>query len=175
MYDPDAENMYRQESQPYQPDSRQYIPQYPPQSVYPTNRPHPAQSVYQGYSSPPFTAEDNAYVQGEKIGVRSQPQSPRRKQGNVARTSKAQALAIVQTCKKWLIIGSVVCFGVFSGLAAGHVIGVTSQSPTNSVPQQQAAPANQGGFFQQQPQQQGGNNFGNNGTSQGPVSGSGVS
>ncbi|HVB23599.1 MAG TPA: hypothetical protein VNG51_16795 [Ktedonobacteraceae bacterium] len=93
----------------------------------------------------------------------------------MARTSKAQALAIVRTFKKWLIIGSVVCFGVFSGLAVAHVTGVTSQSATNSATQQQAAPANQGGFFQQQPQQQGGNNFGSSGTSQGPVSSSRVS
>ncbi len=95
----------------------------------------------------------------------------------MARTTKAQALAIVKTCKKWLIIGSVVCFGVFSGLAATHITGVTSQAATNSATQQQAAPTDpgQGGFFQQQPQQQGGNNFGNNGTSQGPVAGSSVS
>jgi hypothetical protein len=95
----------------------------------------------------------------------------------VARTTKAQALAIVRTCKKWLIIGSVVCFGVFSGLAATHITGVTSQAATNSATQQQGAPTNpgQGGFFQQPQQQQGGNNFGNSGSSQGPVSGSGVS
>lgn len=119
-------------------------------------------------------------MQGEKIGVRPQPQAPRPKSGGVARTTKAQALAIVKTCKKWLIIGSVVCFGVFGGLAATHITGVTSQAATNRAPQQQqVAPTDpeQGGFFQQQPQQQqqGGNNFGNSGTSQGPVSGSGVS
>ncbi len=99
----------------------------------------------------------------------------------MAHTTKAQALAIVKTCKKWLIIGSVVCFGVFGGLAATHITGVTSQAASNSVPQQQQTapsdPSQGGGFFQQQPQQ-GGNNFGNNGnngTSQGPVSGSNVS
>jgi hypothetical protein len=120
-----------------------------------------------------LTAEHNYPAQNEKI----HPQAPRRKEGNVARTTKAQALAIVKTCKKWLIIGSVVCFGVFGGLAATHVTGVTSQAATNSATQQQAAPNDpgQGGFFQQQPQQQGGNNFGNSGSSQGPVSGSSVS
>ncbi|MHB8600528.1 MAG: hypothetical protein ACYDER_27440 [Ktedonobacteraceae bacterium] len=95
----------------------------------------------------------------------------------MARTTKAQALAIVKTCKKWIIIVSVVCFGVFGGLAATHITGVTSQAATNSATQQQSAPGNpgQGGFFQQQPQPSGGNNFGNSGTSQGPVSGSSVS
>lgn len=183
MYNPDAENMYRQESQPYQPDSTQYIPQYPqypqypPQSAYPANPQYPAQPAYRGYPSPPLTAENNAYAQGEKIGVRPQPQSPRRKEGNVARTSKAQALAIVQAFKKWLVIGSVMCFGVFGGLAAGHITGVTSQAGTNSATQQQAAPTNseQGGFFQQQPPQSGGNGFGNSSTSQAPASGSSVS
>ncbi len=100
----------------------------------------------------------------------------------MAHTTKVQALAIVRTCKKWLIIGSVVCFGVFGGLAATHITGVTSQAATNSATQQQQQtsptdPSQGGGFFQQQPQQ-GGNNFGNNGnngTSQGPVSGSNVS
>lgn len=96
----------------------------------------------------------------------------------MAYTTKAQALAIVKTCKKWLIIGSVLCFGVFGGLAVTHVTGVTSQAATNNATQQQqAAPTDpgQGGFFQQQPSQQGGNNFGNNSPSQGPVSGSNVS
>lgn len=192
VYNPDAENMYRQESQHYESASTQYNqpypqhpqypqrpqypqhPQYPPYSSQPPYPTNPANSGYPTYQPPPLTAVNNSSAPGEKI----HPQSPRRKEGSVARTTKAQALAIVKTCKKWLIIGSVVCFGVFGGLAATHITGVTSQAATNSATQQQqSAPGNpgQGGFFQQQPQQQGGNNFGNSGTSQGPVSGSGVS
>ena len=156
MYNPDAENRYRQESQSYQPISEHYAQPYP---------------SYQPY---PLTTENNGPVAGEKIP----PQPPRRKEANVARTTKAQALAIVITCKKWLIIGSIVGFGVFSGLAATHVTGVTSQEATNNATQQ-ATPTSsdpgEGGFFQQQPPQQGGNNFGNNSPSQGPVSGSNVS
>lgn len=182
MYNPDAENMYRQEPQHHQPVSEQFNQPYP---QYPQNPPYPSYSSQPEYpsnpsypthptnSAPRFTAENIYPAQEEKI----YPQAPRRKEGSVARTTKAQALAIVRTCKKWLIIGSIVGFGVFSGLAATHVTGVTSQAATNSATQQQqAAPDDpgQGGFFQQQPQQ-GGNNFGNSGSSQGPVSGSGVS
>ncbi|MEO8970785.1 MAG: hypothetical protein ABI406_04195 [Ktedonobacteraceae bacterium] len=165
VYNPDAENMYRQESQPHQ-------PHQPVSEQY--NRPYPTNPPYPPYQSYPLTSENNGSVPGEKI----HPQSPRRKEGNVAHTTKAQALAIVKTCKKWLVIGSVVCFGVFSGLAVTHVTGITSQAATNSATQQQqAAPDDpgQGGFFQQQPSQQGGNNFGTNSPSQGPVSGSNVS
>jgi len=123
-----------------------------------------------------LTAENNRLAQGEKLVVRPQLQSSSRKEGSVARKTKAQALAIVKTCKKWLVIGSVVCFGVFSGLALTHTTGITAQSTTNNS-SQQAAPTtpDQGGFFQQQQQQQGGYGFGNNGTSQGPVSSSSVS
>jgi hypothetical protein len=186
VYNSDAENIYRQEPQNYESASTQYnqpypqhpqhpqYPQYSSQSMYPTT---PANSGYPAYQPPPLTTENNRFVPGEKI----HPQAPRRKEGGVAHTTKAQALAIVRTCKKWLIIGSVVCFGVFGGLAATHITGVTSQAATNSATQQQTAPTDPsqgGGFFQQQPQQ-GGNNFGNNGNgngnSQGPVSGSNVS
>ena len=171
MYNPDAENAYGQESQPYEPTFTEYsqphatYPQYPAYQSY--------QQPDQSYQSRPLTAENSHLTQGEKIAVRPQVQAPRYKEGKVARTTKAQALAIVQTCKKWLVIGSILCFGVFSGLALTHVTGVTAQSATNNSTQQ-AAPTtpDQGRFFQQQ---QGGYNFGNNGTSQGPVSSSSVS
>ncbi len=177
MYNADAENVYGQASQSYEPIYTEYsqpyatYPQYPAYQSY--QQPTLPNLPNQPYQPRPLTAENSRLTQGEKIAVRTQVQAPRYKEGNVARTTKAQALAIVKTCKKWLVIGSVLCFGVFSGLALTHTTGVTAQSaPNNST--QQAAPTtpDQGGFFQQQP---GGYNFGNNGTSQGPVSSSGVS
>ena len=86
------------------------------------------------------------------------------------RMSKAEALAFVEQCKKWLVAGSMVAFGVLSGLVAGHVIGPSSQAANQS--NNQAAPSfnspsDNGGFFQQ-----GGNNFGNGYAGQQPFSGS---
>jgi hypothetical protein len=105
--------------------------------------------------------------------VRPQAQSLRHNEGKAAKLSKAQALVIVKAFKKWLIVGSVLCFGVISGLAITHATGVTSQAATNSNSQQSAPTTpGQGGFFQQQ---QGGNGIGNNGTSQNPVSSTRVS
>ncbi len=93
---------------------------------------------------------------------RSTPVSPR--------LSKAEALEFVRTCKKWLIAGSIVVFGVLSGLVAAHVTGVTSAAPASNTPA--TSPSTGGGFFQQQ---QGGYNFGSGNFQQPPVSGSRVS
>src|SRR5271167_5029331 len=46
------------------------------------------------------------------------------------RMSKAEALTIVRRCKKWLIAGSLVAFGILSALVAGHVVGTTSVQAT---------------------------------------------
>jgi hypothetical protein len=80
------------------------------------------------------------------------------------RMSKAEALLLVDRCKKWLVAGSIVAFGVLAGLVAGHVIGSSSHAANQSNNQATPAPdssstspSNNGGFFQQQ----GGNNFGN--------------
>lgn len=112
-------------------------------------------------------------MQGEKLTARPQAQSLQHKEGKAAKLSKAQVLAIVKTLKNWLIVGTVLCFGVITGLVITHTTGVTSQAATNSG-SQQAAPSTsgQGGLLQQQ---QGGYGFGNNGTSQNPVSSTRVS
>jgi hypothetical protein len=93
------------------------------------------------------------------------------------RLSKAEALAFVRTCKRWLVAGSIVTFGILSGLVAGHVVGTTF---TQATPTNQATPASNtpttspssdGSFFQQQ----GGYGFGNGNSWQPPVSSSHVS
>ena len=174
MYNPDAENVNSQAPQFYGSTSTQYIQPYQEYPAYPASRPNqqPYQSNQQ-YQSRSWSAENSYVAQGEKLTVRPQAQSLRQKEGKAAKITKAQALAIVKTCKKWLVVGSVLFFGVISGLAITHATGVTSQAATNNG-SQQATPSTpgQGGFFQQQ---QGGNGFGNSGTSQAPVSGTGVS
>jgi hypothetical protein len=186
MYNPDAENVNSQAPQFYEPTSRQYIQPYQEYPASPASRsnqrpyrsnqqyqPHPPNQPYQSRS---WSAENNYAVQGEKLTVRPQAQSLRHKEGKAAKLSKAQALVIVKAFKKWLVVGSVLAFGVISGLVITHTTGVTSQATTNSSSSQQAAPSTsgQGGFLPQQ-QQQGGYGFGNSGTSQNPVSSTRVS
>jgi hypothetical protein len=186
MSNPDAENINNQITQPYQPASRQFIQPYreypaPPasQSYRQPSQPSQQYPPPQQYQSRSWSAENNYAMQGEKLTVRPQAQSPRNREGSMgnagkaAKRSKAQALVIVKTLKNWLIVGSVLCFGVISGLVITHTTGVTAQSSTNNSTQQ-AAPTtpDQGGFFQQP---QGGNGIGNNGTSQNPVSSTRVS
>lgn len=88
------------------------------------------------------------------------------------RLSKAEALAFVHRCKQWLVAGSLVAFGVLTGLVAGHVIGTANpaatQSPHQAGSTPSTLPSSTGDFFQQQ----GGNSFGNGIVGQQPVSGS---
>ena len=93
------------------------------------------------------------------------------------RKSKAETLTFVHECKKWLIAGSIVTFGLLGGLVAGHAIGTTSNQATPASNTPATSPSTGGGFFDQQPGQQqqqggGGNGFGNNNPTQPPVSGS---
>ena len=87
------------------------------------------------------------------------------------RMSKAEALEFIDECKRWLIAGSIVVFGILSGLVAAHVTGATSNQATPASNAPSTSPSSGGGFFQQQ---QGGYYFGN-GSGQPPVSGSHVS
>ncbi len=111
-----------------------------------------------------------------------------------SRMSKAEALTIVRRCKKWLVAGSLVAFGVLSALVRSHVVGTTSGQATsapnnqvipvtnNQTTSASSAPAtssnSNGGFFQQpqqQSQQGGGYGFGDGNSWQPPVSRSHVS
>ncbi len=163
MFDPEANNPYKQPSLPYQ--------------------------SYRGYTNPPLSqprefvpssttaARANASHSSYAAPVRSsqagsnQPRQPSAKPAS-PRISKAEALAFVGKCKKWLVAGSMITFGVLSGLVAGHVVGSTSTQSTtpatNSPATSPISPSSNGGFFQQQ--QQGG--FGNSNLGQPPVSSS---
>lgn len=90
----------------------------------------------------------------------------------VGRMPKAEALALVSTFKKWLIVASLVSFGVFSGLVAYHQADTAAnQMPADPSQVMPDTPPSSGGFFDQQ----GGDNFGPGNGWQGPVSGSSVS
>ena len=101
------------------------------------------------------------------------PARPARARPVEPRMSKAEALEFIDECKRWLIAGSIVVFGILSGLVAAQVTGTTSNqaTPASNVPS--TSPSSDGGFFQQQ--QQGGGYFGNGNSGQPPVSGSHVS
>lgn len=95
------------------------------------------------------------------------------------RMPKAEALALVQQFKKWLVVASLVGFSVLTGLVVSHATGVTStaapqQQPDDDTIQhfEHSHSQDDGGFFQQQQQPQGGYGLGPNSTQQPPVSGS---
>ena len=100
------------------------------------------------------------------------PARPARARPAEPRMSKAEALEFIDECKRWLIAGSIVVFGILSGLVAAHVTGTTSNQATPASNAPSTSPSSGGGFFQQQ---QGGDYFGNGNSGQPPVSGSHVS
>ena len=125
----------------------------------------PVRPVPPGYSR----LDTTRHTQGEKLKVQKR--------------TKAESLALVSTCKKWIVATSLVSFGVLSVLIAGNMASANAQNVTpqpNDNNPQVTSPSQDdngggGGFFQQQPNQGGSNFGGNNGGFQGPVSGSGVS
>lgn len=176
MYNQESENVYGQESVPYEPTYTQPYPAYqsnapyPPYSSYPPDSQTTQYPQYQQYPQHP----QQPYQQ-EKV------QRPQGAGNKPPRVTKAEALEMVSQFKQWIVIGSVVAFGLLSALAVTHVTGVTSQAASSSAtpvnngdngPSQQFNSPSQSGSLQQQ---QGGYGFGNNGPAQGPVSGSSVS
>ena len=157
MFYPDANDPYRQPSIPYQPYGEQN-----------------AQIMPQQKSMAASTSTNRA--------VPTYPAQARRKQAKpiTPRKSKAETLSFVHECKKWLVAGSIVTFGLLGGLVAGHAVGTTSNqaTPANNTPATSPSTnGGDGGFFNQQPGQQqqqggGGYGFGNKNPSQPPISGS---
>ena len=159
MFYPDANDPYGQPALPDQPYGGQTNPTMPKQNVV-------------GSTSPMQRAATPYTMQAHSAQAR--PVKPRK--------SKAETLSFVHECKKWLVAGSIVAFGLLGGLVAGHAVGTTSNQATPASNTPATSPSTNGGgggFFDQQPGQQGqqqggggGNGFGNNNPSQPPVSGS---
>jgi hypothetical protein len=141
---------------------------------------------YRGYTTDPSRSRQQSFATQSAAPIsqagiaRTSPARPamparsEQKKPVTPRMSKAEALEVVDQCKRWLVAGSIVAFGVISGLVAGHVIGSSSQAANQSNNQDAPSfnspsnsPSNNGGFFQQ-----GGNNFGNGNSGQSPSSGS---
>jgi hypothetical protein len=132
------------------------------------------------------------------------PTTTSAKQARKPNMPKQQALALVRNLKKGIVASSIIGFAFFGGLAANHAVNTTtnqtisspastsSSTPTTTMPattpsttSSSSSPAatpsatsnsssstTNGGFFNQQ---NGGSAFGSSGSSQGPVSGTGVS
>jgi hypothetical protein len=161
MFYPDANDPYRQQTVPYQPYGEQNAQMVPRQN-------NMAASTSTNRAVPPYPKQTRP--------MQARPVTPRK--------SKAETLSFVHECKKWLVAGSIVIFGLLGGLIAGHAVGTTSSqaNPANNTPSTSPSTnggGGNGGFFNQQPGQQqqpqqggGGNGFGNNNPSQPPVSGS---
>ncbi len=156
MFHPDANDPYRQPSLPYQP----YVTQTNP-TISQRNE------VLSPSPTPRAASSHNTHARY----AQARPVTPRK--------SKAEVLAFVHACKKWLVAGSIVTFGLLGGLVAGHAVGTTSNQATPASNAPATSPSTGGGFFDQQPGQQqqqqgggGGYGFGNNNPSQPPVSGS---
>lgn len=163
MFEPEIEYTYGQVEPP--------VP-YEPYKGYTTNPSRSRQQTFAAQSTMPAPRVDVARTTPARpaMQVRSEQKKPA-----TPRMSKAEALEVVDQCKRWLVAGTMVAFGVISGLVAGHVIGSANQSNNQSAPSINTpsnspsinSPSNNGGFFQQ-----GGNNFGNGNSGQSPFSGS---
>ena len=150
MFYPDANDPYRQPSLPYQPYGA-----------------HADPGIHQRNEAVSPSPTPRAAINARSAQASTRQVTPRK--------SKAEALALVHECKKWLVAGSVITFGLLGGLVAGHAVGTTSNQATPALNAPATSPSTGGGFFNQQPGQQqggGGYGFGNNNPSQPPVSGS---
>ena len=160
MFYPDANDPYKQQAIPYQPYQGQNAQMLPQQNHMTAS----STSIHRGVPQYPASS----------CPKQAKPVTPRK--------SKAETLAFVHECKKWLVAGSIVAFGLLGGLVAGHAVGSTANqaTPANNTPSTSPSTNGEndggGGFFNQQPGQQqqqgGGYGFGNNTPYQPPVSGS---
>ena len=158
MFYQDTNDAYRQPAIPYQPYGGQNAQMMPQKNKL-------SASTSPNRSVPEYPAQARS--------KQARPVTPRK--------FKAETLAFVHECKKWLVTGSIVTFGLLGGLVAGHAVGTTANqaTPANNTPATSPSTnGGDGGFFNQQPgqqQQQGGGGYGfgnNNNPSQPPVSGS---
>src|SRR5215831_11298218 len=148
----DANKPYSQQTAPYQPYTQQST-SYQPYGGQASQMMPPQYTGNARASSnravPPYP--------GQNRPKQARPVTPRR--------SKAETLAFVHECKKWLVAGSIVTFGLLGGLVAGHAVGTTSNqaTPANNTPAPSPSTnGGNGGFFNQQPgqqQQQGGGGY----------------
>ena len=140
---------------PYEPYGKASIPYIPTQKSL---------SSQSGSLTPPSLQQRNVVAQQKQ---------------HQARLSKAQALALVQKLKRWIVVASFLSFGTVSGLVMTHAVGTQAQAqqnttstttstssstPSSSTSSSNTTSSNQssGSFLQQQ----GGSSFGSSSSSQ---------
>jgi hypothetical protein len=154
---------------------------YPTMAPYQQSRQAQAgqQQTYAGYS-PSQAARPLYPTRQQQTGSSRQGSSP-----GSQKMSKAEALNLLDSLKKTIMVGAIIGFGVLSALVATHPVGSAANgsqstpgfttpggnpnSPDNNNSSNN--PSNNGGYFNQQG---GGNGFGSGGYSR-PSSGTGVS
>ncbi len=147
---------------------------YPP--VTPYQKP---QQAYAGYR-PSQAARPLDPVRQQQTGSTRRGAAP-----GSQKMSKAEALDLLDSLKKTIMVGAIIGFGVLSALVVTHAVG-SAASPSQSTPgfttpggnpnspgnnNTNNNPSNNGGYFNQQG---GGNGFGSGSYSR-PSSGTGVS
>ncbi len=123
MFYPDANDPYRQPSLPYQP----YV-----------THPNPTMSQRNEVVSPSPLPRAASSQNTHARSAHARPVRPRK--------SKAEVLAFVHECKKWLVADSVIAFGILGGLVAGHAVGTTSNQATPASNAPATSPSSGGGF-----------------------------
>src|ERR1700719_3457029 len=79
---------------------------------------------YRGeYTTLPSRSQQQAGTARTMPAAPARLQRPEQVRQTTPRMSKAEALAFVEQCKKWLVTGSIVAFAALTGLVASHVIG----------------------------------------------------
>jgi hypothetical protein len=111
---------------------------------------------YQKYQRP----QQAPAQQNQPLTHKSAQQKPRQPE----KMSKARALALAGTLKRWLVVASFVGFGTFSGLAAFHQVSSTttsSHSSSSSSQNSSSSSSTSGSSLNQS----GSNNFGSSSSS----------
>lgn len=168
------------------------MPMPPQRQVPPASQPQPATEPFSALPPVPYRQSPRSAAPGywtpQGYYYAPPPQTPPRTQtarqaprgATQQRMPKAQALALTQRLKRWLISGTLAAFVSLAALAAAHATGVTAQAGATSTGSgdNNAQPANNnddgGGFFGTQPSF-GSPGFGSGGGSQAPISGTGTS
>lgn len=161
-------NMYDPDESAYEPDEQlmlsyqQYREYAEPVSIRPQQ-----QIILPSPPAPPVVVRSSASYRTPDYALPIRP-AQAKASASTARMSKAEALTLVEQCKRWIVAGSLVAFGILGFLAAEHAVGAVSNQagPASNGPS--TSSPDDGSFFRQQ----GGNGFGNNNPSQPPVSGS---
>lgn len=146
-----------------------YIDYPNPQQSLSQRQRHTQHQQYRQYQQQAGSARAGQAQQRQQFGQASHYDASR------GRMSKGEALNLLESLKKSILVGAIIAFGVLSALVATHAVGSAAgnntSSPSPSVdPSQQQNPSDPGGGFFNQQGGGGGYQFGPGGSQ--PFSGS---